>query len=170
VLGDVTMRHPDTGIAHFQQDARPSGLSPFDRPTTTTHARVVRSVLRRVASVVCVLTFTQGAAGLCVGWQTTLEARMQCQDDACPFHRHEHGASRTQITEATADDCCALSPAPESTQSSTAFASTITRSVLQSLPPVLLSSESTTRLSAAWETPPPPTHVPKHLLLSVLLV
>jgi hypothetical protein len=140
------------------------------RPTATTHPRGVRSILKRVASVVCVLTFAQGAAGLCAGWQTTLEARLQCQDDACPLHRHQHGASRTRVTEAAADDCCALSPAPESIQSATAFASTITRSVLQSLPPVVPAFEGATRLSAAWETPPPRMHVSKHLLLSVLLV
>ena len=130
-------------------------LAMFDTPTATTHPRGVRSILKRVASVVCVLTFAQGAAGLCAGWQSTLEARMQCQDDACPLHRHEHkhGTSRTQVTEAAADDCCALSPAPESSQSAAAFASTITRAVLQSLPPVVLSSEGNARLSAPWETP-----------------
>jgi hypothetical protein len=130
----------------------------------------VRSILNRVASVVCVLTFAQGAAGLCAGWQATLEARMQCQDDACPLHRHEHGASRTRITEAAADDCCVLSPAPDSIPSITAFASTITRSVLQSRPRVVLSSEPSTSLPAPWETPSPPAHVSKHVLLSVFLV
>jgi hypothetical protein len=142
----------------------------FDTPPATTHPKGVRSILKRVASIVCVFTFAQGAAGLCAGWQTTLEARMPCQDDTCPLHRHEHGASRARVTEAAADDCCALSPAPESIQSATAFASTITRSVLQSLPPVVLSFEGTPLLSAPWETPSPPTHVPKHLLLSVQLV
>ena len=149
-----------------------AGLGPaaFDTPTAATHPRGVRSILKRMASVVCVLTFAHGAAGLCAGWQATLDARVQCQDEACPLHRHEHGASRTRITEAAADDCCALSPAPESIPSATAFASTITRAVLQSLPPVVLSAEGPTRLPAPWETPSPPTHVSKHLLLSVLLV
>ena len=68
----------------------------IDRLTVATHPRGVRSVLRRVASVVCVLAFAQSAVALCAGWQATPEARMQCcQDGACPLHHHEHGASRT---------------------------------------------------------------------------
>jgi hypothetical protein len=35
---------------------------------------------------------------------------------------------------------------------------------------VVLSLAPAMAISAPWETPSPPTHVPKHLLLSVLLV
>jgi hypothetical protein len=130
----------------------------------------MRSVLRRVASVVCVLAFSQSAIALCAGWQASPEARMRCcQDGACPLHHHEHGFS-TQITQAAADDCCAQSPRHESNPSKVAFASTITFAVLQARPPVLLSLAPAPLLSAPWETPSPPTHVPKHLLLSVFLV
>jgi hypothetical protein len=124
-----------------------------------------------VASVVCVLAFAQSAMAQCAGWQATPEARKQCREDnACPLHRHEHGASRAQMAQAAADDCCALSPPQESTPPTAVFASTITLAVLQSLPPVVLSLAPTTPLPAPWETPSPPTHVPEHLLLSVLLV
>ena len=143
----------------------------LDKPNPTTHPRGVRLLLRRVASVVCVLAFAQSAVAQCAGWQATPEARRQCcQDGACPLHHHEGGASRTQITQAAADDCCAQSPRLESTPSRAAFTTTITLAVLQSLPPVVLSLAPTTPLSTPWETPSPPTHVPKHLLLSVLLV
>jgi hypothetical protein len=124
-----------------------------------------------VASVVCVLAFAQSAVASCAGWQATPEARRECcEDGACPLHHHHDGASPTQITQAAADDCCAQSPRHESSPSATAFASTITLAVLHSLPQVVLSLVPTTPFSAPWETPSPPTHVPKHLLLSVLLV
>jgi hypothetical protein len=46
----------------------------------------------------------------------------------------------------------------------------MTVAVLQSVPPVALNLAPAMPLGAPWETPSPPTHVPKHLLLSVLLV
>ena len=143
----------------------------FDRLTTATHPNGVGSLVRRVASVVCLLAFAQSAVGQCAGWQSTPEARMACcQDGACQMHRHEDGASRTRITQAAADDCCAQSPQRESSPSRSAFAATITLAVLQSLPSVILNPPPTPLITAPWETPSPPTRVPKHLLLSVLVV
>jgi len=118
-----------------------------------------------------VLAFTQNAVALCAGWQATPEARMRCcQDGACPLHHHEHGMPRTQITQAAADDRCAQSTQQQSSQSRAKFAATITLAVLQPLQPVPLNLAPPTPLRAPWETPSPPTHVPKHILLSVLLV
>jgi hypothetical protein len=128
-------------------------------------------LLRHLASVVCVLGLTQGAVAQCAGWQATPESRRQCcQSGACPLHHRADGASRLHITQGAADDCCAQSQRPESSPSRALFASTITLAVLESLPPVTLILENATPLSAPWETPSPPPHVPKHLLLSVLLV
>jgi len=42
--------------------------------------------------------------------------------------------------------------------------------VVQSVEAVVVRLMPSTTLSAAWETPSPPAHVPKYLLLSVLLV
>jgi len=124
-----------------------------------------------VASVVCLLAFVQSAVVECAGWQATPEARMACcQDGACPLHHHEDGAPPAHTTQAAADNCCALSPRHESSPSKAVFATTITITVLQSLPPVVLSLARTPAFSAPWETTSPPPHVPKHLLLSVLLV
>ena len=128
-------------------------------------------MLRRIASVLCVLAFVQSAVAVCAGWQATPEARMQCcEGGACPMHRHEHGGSRARVTQAAADDCCAQSARPDSSPSATAFASTLTLAVLESHPPAASSLAPAPLLSAPWETPSPPAHVPKHLLLSVLLV
>jgi len=131
----------------------------------------VRSLLRRVASVACLLALAQSAVAQCAGWQATPAARLQCcQDGACPLHHRAGGVSRAQLTQAAADDCCARSQRHESSPSGTPFAATMTLAVLQPLPPVVLSLAPAMPLSAPWETPSPPAHVPKHLLLSVLLV
>jgi hypothetical protein len=131
----------------------------------------VGSFLKRVASIVCVLAFVQSAVAECAGWQATPEARRQCcEDGACPLHHHTENASKTQITQSAADDCCAQSERHESSPSGTVFASTMTLAVVESVPPVVLSPLPLVRLSAPWETPSPPTHVAKHLLFSVLLV
>jgi hypothetical protein len=131
----------------------------------------VRWFLKRAASVVCLLAFTQSAAAGCAGWQPTPEARRQCcLDGACPLHHHSDETSRNQITQSAADDCCAQSQRHESNPSGPTFASTITLAVVDSLPPVVLSPLPLVPLGAPWETPSPLTHVAKHLLFSVLLV
>jgi hypothetical protein len=143
----------------------------FDRMNIAAHPKGVRSLLRRVVSVACVLAFVQGAVAQCAGWQATPQARLDCcRDGMCPLHHREESASRAQITQAVADDCCAHSLEQESGPSATVFASTMTLAVLESRPPVVLSLAPAIPLSAPWETPSPPDHVPKHLLLSVLLV
>jgi len=124
-------------------------------------------------SAVCMLALSQNAVAQCVGWQATAEARKACcEDGACPLHHHEVEAagSPTPVTQTAADDCCAQSRQSDSSPSATAFASTITLAVLHSLPPVALGLAPPAPLTAPWETPSPPSHVPKYLLLSVLLV
>jgi hypothetical protein len=136
-----------------------------------THSRWVSPLLRRLISIACVLSFAQGAAAQCAGWQVTPEARLGCcQDGACPLHPHDEAAPRTQVTQAAADDCCAHSARHESSPSATVFAPTITLAVLHSFPAVVLNVAPAMPLAAPWETPSPPARVPKHLLLSVLLV
>jgi hypothetical protein len=147
-----------------------AGTGAFDSLTSATHPKGVRLVLKRFAAVVCVLAFAQSAWAQCAGWQTTPEARRQCcENGVCPLHHREKTPSRPHVTQAAADDCCAQSQRHESNSSGTVFAPTMTFAVAQSLPPVVLTLE-TTRLSAPWETPSPPAHVPKHLLLSVFLL
>ena len=143
----------------------------FDTISASAHPERVRPLLKRLASVGCVLALMQGVVVQCAGWQATQEARRQCcQDGACPLHHREVSASRTRVTQAAADDCCAQSERHESSPSQTVFASTVALAVIQSLAPVVLSLSPTVTLSAPWETPSPPSHVPKHVLLSVFLV
>jgi hypothetical protein len=143
--------------------------SSFDTGTATTHPTGVRSLSKRVATIVCVLTLAQTAVGLCAGWQATPEARLECcQDGACPLHHHDE-APGTPVTQSAADDCCALSSSPESRPSAAAFAPTITLAVLRSVPPSVVTL-APALLPVSSDAPSPPAHVPKHLLLSVFLV
>jgi len=130
----------------------------------------VRSLAKRVASILCVLTLAQSAVALCAGWQATPEARLNCcQDGACPMHRHDEATPAASVTQSAADDCCALSSSPEGRPSAVIFASTITLAVLRSLPPSVVTL-APAPLLFSLDAPSPPAHVPKHLLLSVFLV
>lgn len=136
-----------------------------------THPRGVQSVLRRTASVACVLVLAVSALTDCAGWQASPEARMACcEDGVCPLHSHDHEGPPAQLTQAAVDSCCAQSSRHEFGPSGTVVASTITLAVLDVLPATTVSVAPAMPLSAPWETPSPPLHVPKHLLLSVLLV
>ncbi len=143
----------------------------FDTSGPSKHPRSVFRVLRGLIALVSVLAVMQGTLGQCLGWQATPEARRRCcESGACGRHSHADDVSRTAVSQSAADDCCAQSPRRESNPSGKAFASTITLTVLTSVPPVALNGAPTIGPRAAWETPSPPPHVPRHLLLSVLLV
>jgi len=129
---------------------------------------------RRFVAIAAVLTLCVGNLGVCAGWQATPEARLACcmSGTRCPMHKSaSHGSgSKSAITQAQADDCCAA--ASTRTQSSVASCSFIAPGAT-ALPliadvvvqvPVLALQE--------WRAlvPLPVSPVPKHLLLSVLLV
>ena len=88
------------------------------------HPSVVELLFRRTAALVVALTL--GAAGWaeCGGWQTTPEARMACWR-AVTTVRCTDSPSRAQrykrvVTQAQADDCCAVSDTANSTASARA--------------------------------------------------
>jgi len=118
-----------------------------------------------------VLALAQGALGQCAGWEAAPEARRQCcQSGACAGHERVDDVSQTQISQAAADDCCAQSPRSDSSPSGKLFAASITFAVLTALPDVVLTQAADAPVSARWRTSPQHVHVPRHLLLSVLLV
>jgi hypothetical protein len=127
--------------------------------------------LRRAAALLAALALAQGTLGQCVGWQATPEARRQCcQTGACARHERVDVASQQQISQAAADDCCAQAQRGDSRPSGKAFASTITFAVLSALPAVALAPAPGAAITAPWRALSTPPHVPRHLLLSVLLV
>jgi hypothetical protein len=129
---------------------------------------------RRVAAVAAVLTLCVGNFAVCAGWQATPEARMACCKDgtSCPMHKSaSHGSGSTHVvSQAQADTCCAA--ASNRTDSPTAAASF---ALLNSAAlPAVVSFVVPVAVPAlqGWRAlvPLPVSPVPKHLLLSVLLV
>jgi hypothetical protein len=129
---------------------------------------------RRFGAIVAVLTLSVGNFAVCAGWQATPEARMACcmNGTSCPMHKSQsHGAgSKHSITQGQADNCCAAasnrvqSSVPSSTfvlSNSTALPATPT-----SVVPVAVLALQEWRAVVPLRVSP----VPKHLLLSVLLV
>src|SRR4029079_7333399 len=120
----------------------------FDTLTAATHPKAVRSLLRQVTSAVCLLALVQGAVAQCAGWQSTPEARRQCcQNGACPLHHQHDGTSRTHLTQAAADDCCAQSERHQSRPPGTVFPSAMTVVVLQSVEAAVVRLMPSTTLS-----------------------
>jgi hypothetical protein len=135
----------------------------------------VRSVVRRLASLVAVLALSTSAWAQCAGWQNTAEARMACCADGeqCPMHAARSGGAQgdRRITQAQADACCTLS---ERSSSTTPSASTHVATITFAPVPTLVSFvlPDATSIRDGWRTlvPISASPVPRHLLLSVFLV
>ena len=97
-----------------------------------------------------------------------------CQDEAfCPMHKSEsHGSQSTpHVTQAEADNCCAASERNDSETTRTSFVASgvIVALVAATIPLVVMPKAPALE---AWRAfvPLPVSPVPKHLLLSVLIV
>jgi hypothetical protein len=132
------------------------------------------TLVRRFAAVAIVSTVCFGNLSVCAGWQPTAEARMACcmTGTSCPMHRsdRDRAASRRAINQVQADNCCAATS--NRTQFSVAH-STFVLSNAAALP-AAVSNIIPLALPVLREwralVPLPVSAVPKHLLLSVLLV
>ena len=129
---------------------------------------------RRVAVIAAVLTLCAGNVAVCAGWQATPEARMACcqNERTCPMHKSDSHASAVthSVTQAQADDCCAGSERGDSATPNSTFALSAVVTVVAAILPVV--ADASTPALQDWRAlvplrvPP----IPKHLLLSVLLV
>lgn len=130
--------------------------------------------VRRIAAAVAVLALGAGNIAVCAGWQTTAEARMECclSSTNCPMHesgRHDHSSTRG-VSQTQADSCCAASSQrPESSSPHSTFAVSGPIALAQIAG---FSSPMTGVPAQEWRALVPlrVSSVPKHLLLSVLLV
>jgi hypothetical protein len=142
--------------------------------TSSSILTYVGTIWQRLAAMVAVLALCVGNLAVCAGWQVTPEARMACcRDEAtCPMHKSErhNSGSKHVVSQAQADSCCAASERNDSSTTRTAFVS----SGIVALAPVTVPLTIPTALPAlqGWRAlvPLPVSPVPKHLLLSVLLV
>jgi hypothetical protein len=134
----------------------------------------VLTLTRRLAAMAAVLTLCVGNVSVCAGWQPTPEARMACCTNGtrCPMHKSEsRGSGSTHvISQAQADSCCAA--ASSRTQASTADLAFVLSNATAL--PASASVVVPVAVPALQEwralVPLPVSPVPKHLLLSVLLV
>ena len=132
------------------------------------------SLGRRLSAIVAVLTLCIGNLPVCAGWQASAEARMACCEDesTCPMHKSNapRSTSQHQLTQAQADTCCAT--ASNRIQTSVAGATFVLANAIAL--PVHADAVVPIPVPALQEwralVPLPASPVPKHLLLSVLLV
>ena len=136
--------------------------------------RFVVTHARRVVAMSAVLALWVGNVALCAGWQSTPEARMACcmSSATCPMHKsggHDHFSKRT-VDQAQADSCCAAaSQRHDSVVAGAVFASFGPTALV---PTAHFTLPTTSITAREWRALVPllPSSVPKHLLLSVLLV
>jgi hypothetical protein len=130
--------------------------------------------VRRLAAIATVLTLCVGNLAVCAGWQATAEARMACcQDEStCPTHKSDshHSAVKHAVTQAQADDCCAGSERGDSATTTATFALSAVVTFTAVILPVVADSNAQALQDWRAFVPLPPPPIPRHLLLSVLLV
>ena len=132
------------------------------------------TLTQRLAALAAILALTVGNVAVCAGWQATAEARMACcmSDPNCPMHKpqgHDH-SSASGTSQTQADSCCAASA--ERRESSSAASIFASSGAIALAPAVLISAPTTVPATQEWRAPVPlrVSSIPKHLLLSVLLV
>jgi len=141
---------------------------------TVPHPTSVVTFVRRFAAVAAVLALCAGNLAICAGWQATPEARMECckNGTSCPMHKSEshRSGSKRAITQKQADNCCAA--ASNRTQASVASSSFAlsNASALPALPGHVFQVPALALQEWRALVPLPVSPIPKHLLLSVLLV
>ena len=129
---------------------------------------------RRLAAIGAVLTLCVGNLAVCAGWQATAEARMACcaSGTTCPMHKSaSDGRSATHmVSQAQADTCCGGESSR--TQSSIAGLALLlsTAPALSAVTPVVVPPPVLALQNWRALVPLPASPIPRHLLISVLLV
>ena len=129
---------------------------------------------RRLAAIAAVMALCIGNLAACAGWEPSPDARMACCADehTCPMHMPQghHSASKRNVSQAEADNCCASSERHETSPAGSAF---VLHGVLAIAPnPIAEIDPSFGPIADArrFLAPLPRSPVPTHLLLSVFLL
>jgi hypothetical protein len=125
---------------------------------------------RRLSAFLLMLALSANHAALCASWMETRDARADV--GVCPMHESDapdQGSPET-VGQSDGDLCCAASETDDRAPSSRAFA--LSPSLDAEPGPVRLTLPEAAARKDAWRVrhPAPDIHVPRHLLLSVLLV
>ena len=129
--------------------------------------------LRQAVSLVLALSMLAANLAACAGWSSSPESRMACCEgmENCPMHgRKGTERSTQQLTQADADACCAMSESRDAAPGGQGPPITISMTVATA--PLLPSDHAVVESAPVAIRPHPDVSpsVPKHLLLSVLLV
>lgn len=131
-------------------------------------------LVRYLASLVAVLALSAGNLAACTGWDSTPEARMTCcaADPDCPLHDADSPAAgvTTVVSQAQADNCCAVSEGRESNLPTSAVALSTTLPLASGPLTAIIPAAPSARESWRTLVPAPRSAVPTHLLLSVFLI
>jgi hypothetical protein len=116
------------------------------------------------------LALSADHAALCASWMETREARPDI--GSCPMHQADSSdqSSSGTVGKSGTDICCAASEPDDRAPSSPAFALSASVELVQGPVPLLLPSLAIRHDAWRLRLPTPDTHVPRHLLLSILLV
>ena len=125
---------------------------------------------RRLPAILLMLALSANHAALCASWMATRDARPDM--GACPMHESDapdQGSPET-VGQSNGDICCAASEPDDRAPSSPAFA--LSASLDAEPGPVRMALPAAGARQGTWRVrhPAPDPHVPRHLLLSVLLV
>jgi hypothetical protein len=155
----------------WQSQSRRESLSSsrFDTRASLNHPTDVLILRRRLSVLLLALSLSASPLALCAGWMSTPEARMACcsKSATCPMHNPVSPGSFMTVSQADADSCCARS---EQDSAASASASLLSFVVLPSVVPFVIARATTPPDTWRRFVPAPGTHLPRHLLLSVLLV
>jgi hypothetical protein len=136
------------------------------------HPTRVLHLSRRVAAIALTIGLSLGNFVVCAGWQATPEERMACcmHRTSCPMHNSASSGSKRAMTQEQADNCCAAGSTRTATSvtNSTVIGLVATSLTAATPPPVLIDTPALQLWRVGVSRPA--SHVPRHLLLSVLLV
>ncbi|HTH02573.1 MAG TPA: hypothetical protein VL882_19995 [Vicinamibacterales bacterium] len=129
---------------------------------------------QRFAALSIIIAMILGSTAICAGWAGSAEERLACcvEETGCPMHEPPvpHSHTSAGVTQAQADACCAASESRRSSPTTPHFTNIGSASLAASVPSFIMASP--TALVPATRSIParPPGSVPRHLLLSVLIV
>jgi hypothetical protein len=128
---------------------------------------------RRFAAFALVFALSAGNLALCAGWEATPEARMACcsHGGTCPMHKADSSGEKIKrlVSQRDADRCCAAAERG-STPSAPSFVSSIAVVPMPVAHPIITAAVPPNFDSWRNLVPIRVRTIPKHLLLSVLLV
>jgi hypothetical protein len=126
-----------------------------------------------VAALILALATAAGNVAVCDGWKAAPRARMACcaEGSACPMHGQggDRAGARAQVSQETADSCCAASERDAAAPSAAYVLSPNVAAAIVTIP-ALDAPRMWRPPGRRFESPPLSRAIPRHLLLSVILV